>query len=492
MKLRLVLRTCALAALLLHLPAIAAPMQHAFLVQNSGWMEPFYSDPDSRLKPLVAAVAGTVAHPGDALTVAAFNQQSAGNESPKVIYSGTDATAVNTALQPLQVARKGSGAMADTDFREAIAATITGPFHAQPGIVWIFTNNRNSPGNDPDTVKRNREFYDLVHIDPSITRSLAFPLKMPVKGAHYQATGLMVYALAYGEPAAAHLQALVDDGTLGRVFTGAPARLKPLDRDAVRIVPRGVSNSDNVHASLAGDGKTLVFDIGASDGITRINLQAGLENLFHPYQIDSANVSASLHAGSVALPVAVTPQAISELAPGTSSAVVLDLPVPQGQVPSPWSWDALSAMGKQVTIPATVEISLDQQQLRISDDFRRDLAALFPGDPLSDVFVPPATIQASTARIPIALRVQYPLLPVLLVTGGALLLVLVLAVLAMLAGRTARHEVVVDGYKRSVAMKAFSTLELRDPHGNPAGRIKRGLGRPSVVEVVEGHSITTR
>ena len=92
----------------------------------------------------------------------------------------------------------------EEDPAEAIASTIAGPFRAQPGILWIFTNNRNSPGNDPDTVKRNREFYDLVHVDPSITRSLAFPLKMPVEGAHYQATGLMVYALAYGEPAAAH------------------------------------------------------------------------------------------------------------------------------------------------------------------------------------------------------------------------------------------------------------------------------------------------
>ncbi|SBV36773.1 conserved exported hypothetical protein [uncultured Stenotrophomonas sp.] len=493
MKSRHAFRACALLALLLaHLPAgMAAGMQHAFLVQNSGWMEPFYSDANSQLKPLVGAVATTVARPGDTLTVAAFNQQSQGNASPQVIYEGADPTQATIALRPLQVARKGSGALADTDFREAIAATIAGPFHARPGILWIFTNNRNSPGNDPDTVKRNREFYDLVHVDPSITRSLAFPLKMPVKGAHYQATGLMVYALAYGEPAATHLQALVEDGTLGRVFTAAPARLKPLDRDAVRIVPRGVSNSGNVKASLAADGKTLVFDIGASDEVTRINLKAALENLFFPYQIASARVAGTLHAGGTSLPVPVSLQTLDELAPGQAAEVVLDLPVPQGQVPSPWSWAALSAMGKQVTVPATVEIALDQQQLRISDDFRRNLATLFPGDPLSDVFVPPATIQASTARIPIALRVQYPLLPVLLVVGGALLLVVALAMLAMLAGRTARHDIMVDGYKRTVAMKAFATLEVRDLHGNYAGRIKRSLGRPRVIDVAEGHSVAS-
>lgn len=492
-KPRHALRACVLLTLLLaQLPTgMAAAMQHAFLVQNSGWMEPFYSDTDSRLKPLVGAVATTVTRPGDTVTVAAFNQQTPGNTSPQVIYEGTDATQTAAALRPLQLARKDSGALADTDFRQAIAATIAGPFHARPGILWIFTNNRNSPGNDPDTVKRNREFYDLVHIDPSITRSLAFPLKMPVKGVHYQATGLMVYALAYGEPAAAHLQTLVDDGTLGRVFTAAPARLKPLDRDAVRIVPRGVSNSSNVKASLAADGRTLVFDISASDEVTRINLKAALENLFFPYQIASAKVTGTLHAGGASLPVPVSLQTLDDLAPGKATEVVLDLPVPQGQVPSPLSWAALSAMGKQVTVPATVEIALDQQQLRISDDFRQNLATLFPGDPLSDVFVPPATIQASTARIPIALRVQYPLLPVLLVVSGALLLIVALALLAVLSGRTARHDIMVNGYKRTVAMKAFATLEIRDLHGNYVGKIKRGLGRPQVIDLAEGHSIST-
>jgi len=485
------IRTGLLAALLLasgH--GIAATMQHAFLVQNSGWMEPFYSDQRSQLKPLVAAVATTVVRPGDGVVVAAFNQQSPGNVSPRALFTGNDAGHVAPALASLQVARKASGALADTDFREAVAATITGPFQARPGILWIFTNNRNSPGNDPDTAKRNREFYDLVHLDPSITRSLAFPLRMPVKGAHYQAAGLMVYALAYGEQAAEHLQALLDDGTLGRVFTSAPARLKPLDRDAVRIVPHGVSNSGNVRVSLAADGRTLVFDIGSSDEITRIGLKASLENLFFPYQIASAEVTGTMNAGATSLPVAVLPRTIENLAPGASTEVELELPVPQGQVPSPWSLEALSAMGKQVTIPATVEIALDQQRLRISDGFRGELADLFPGDPLSDVFIPPDTIQASTARIPIALRVQYPLLPVLLLVGAALLLVAGLTLLAVLAGRTARYEIVVDGYRRTVALKAFAALELRDPHGNYAGRIKRGLGRPRVVEVAEGHTVS--
>jgi len=466
------------------------PMQHAFLVQNSGWMEPFYEDPDSQIKPLVRAVATIVHRPGDRISLAAFNQTELPNRSPELLYAGEDPQAFAGKIAPLEIARKPSGALADTDFREAVSATITDTFGARSGILWIFTNNRNSPGNDPDTARRNREFYDLVHHDPSISRSLAFPLRMPVKGQHYEATGLMLYALAYGEPAAQRLAQLVDDGTLGRVFTAAPARLKPLDRDAVRIVPGGVRNSANVQASLAQDGKTLIFDIGASDKLTEISLQAGLENLFFPYEIVSARVSSVMHADGRQLPVRASLQHLEDLAPGAAAAVALSIPVPQDQVPSAWSFAALSAMGKRVSVPAVVEVTLDQQQLRVSDAFRDTLGSLFPGDPLSEVFVPPATIEASTARIPIVLRVQYPLLPVLLLVAGTLLLVTMGALLAILAGRTTRYPIIVDGHARTIALKAFASLDIRDPQGQPAGRIRRGLGQPTVVQVADGHTLS--
>lgn len=470
----------------------AEAVEQAFLVQNSGWMEPFYADPGSQFKPLVSAVATTVSLPGDRLTVAAFNQSGQGNVSPELLYSGNDPAQIARAIDTLQPARKASGALADTDFREAILATITGPFQARSGILWIFTNNRNSPGNDSDTAKRNLEFYQLVHLDPSITRSLAFPLKMRVKGAHYSASGMMVYALAYGESAAVRLEQMMSDGTLRRVFTAAPARLKPLDRDAVRIVPRGVTSSANVAVALAADGRTLVFDIGTSDEVTRIGLKAALENLFYPYQITSADVGARLIAGDSAFAVVVSPQAIINLVPGAEAEVMLDLPVPQERIPSPWSFAAIKAMGKEVHVPARVEITLDHQQLRIADVFQSNLARLFPGDPLADVFVPPQTIAASIAVVPVLFRVRYPLLPVVLLMGAILLLVVTLAGFAWLAGRTARFEIMIDGYSHKVALKAFATLDLNDPNGAYVGRIKRGLGVPQVIDIAPGHMVSLR
>lgn len=477
------------AALLLALPLPSAAMQHAFLVQNSGWMEPFYADAGSQFKPLVAAVVNAVVAPQDSVVIAAFNQRTANNPSPVVLFEGQGAGNPSAALAPLGVAHKAPRVMADTDFKEAVVATIAGPFKTQPGILWIFTNNRNSPNNDAQTAERNREFYRLIHLEPSITSTLAFPLRMQVKGRHFQAAGLMVYALAYGEPAARHLQALLEHGDLGRVFTAPPARLKPLDRDAVRLVPRDVRNSPGVKASLGTDGRTLVFDVDASALEPEIRLLAAFENMFFPYEIVAAELGATLHAGGASLPIPVVPRTLRALQPGAALEIEVQLPVPVAQVPSPWSAAAISAMGKRLLVPSNVAITLTKQQLRISDGFRDSISEQFPGDPLSEVFLPPGSIAASTANIPVLLRIQYPLLPVVVVIGGTLSLVLALAALGFLAGRSSRYEVTVDGLKRSVAMKPFATLELRDPNGLVAGRIKRGMGMPHIVETTEGHTI---
>jgi hypothetical protein len=48
---------------------------------------------------------------------------------------------------------------------------------------------------------------------------------------------------------------------LGQVLTQKPAQLKPLDRDAIRLVPKLVQNAPNTTASLARDGRSLVLDI---------------------------------------------------------------------------------------------------------------------------------------------------------------------------------------------------------------------------------------
>ena len=54
-----------LAGGLLGVAAPACAIPQVVLVRNSGWMEPFYSDPNSAFKPLVTELVASVVQPGD-------------------------------------------------------------------------------------------------------------------------------------------------------------------------------------------------------------------------------------------------------------------------------------------------------------------------------------------------------------------------------------------------------------------------------------------
>lgn len=471
--------------------AQAIAIQHAFLVQNSGWMEPFYSDPTSQFKPLVGAVAAAVAAPGDRVFTLAFNQSSGTNISPLLLGQSQGGAALPTHLSALTVARKGTGtALADTDFREAITKTITGPFEGAPGVIWIFTNNRNSPNNDAQTADRNRDFYRMLHLEPSIEKTVVFPLRMPVQGKLYAARGLMVYALAYGAPAAEALDRITAAGALSQVLTQPPARLKPIHQDALRIVPERVRNAREIRVSLAADQRTVVMDVDAANLVPTVTMQASLQNLFYPYAIKTAAIDAALQGPEGRTAVRVTPSVVTDLQPAAKESVEVSFSLPMAQVPSPWSLPALSAMGKRVLLPLTVEMGLTRQQLAISEAFTADMRDLFPGDPISEIFTPPDTVRASSVRVPLLVRIQYPLTPVFALVAGTLLLIASLIAITLLGRRTQRFEVIVDGVKRHVALKPFTRLVIKDGDGQLVGQIRRGIGRPQVIETEPGHILT--
>lgn len=471
----------------------ASAMQHAFLIQNSGWMEPFYVDPASKFKPLASAVIRLVTAVDDQVFISAFNQTSGENKSPVLLAQSKGPGDPDQVIGRLAIAVKSkSGALADTDFQEAVGHVIREQFQTKTGIIWIFTNNKNSPNNDAQTALRNKDFYRLLHLEPSITRTVAFPLQMPVKGRLFAANGIMVYALAYGAPAAGHLARLVDSGQLSKIFTNPPARLKPIDQDAIRLIPMGVTNTASVVVSLAKDGRTLLLDVNASDVLPKVEIKTGFQNQFYPYVISEAQASASLVSTWGNQPVSIEPTRIEAVQPGDVREVTVSIPLPLAQVPSPWSAAAISAMGKQLLIPAALEISLAEQRLVLSERFKQSLGELFPGDPLSEVFLPPASIRASSASVPILVRIQYPLLPVVVTLGLALLALVGLGGVAVLVGRTPRYSIVVDGAKRTVSLKAFKTTDVRDINGVIVGKLARGLGKPKVSNVVDGHTVVLK
>ncbi|MEO7496668.1 MAG: hypothetical protein ABIT83_25910 [Massilia sp.] len=488
------LAACAALASLLLAAAPARAVSQVFLVQNSGWMEPFFSDPASQYKPLVTELVSAVTARGDPMVLASFNQGLPGAPSPKALLALTVDPAtvhaqVSAALAPLAVARKpGAATLADTDLSEAVSAAIGTALAGKPGLVWLFTNNRNSPNNDQATARRNREFYTLIHQGGAIVRALAFPLQMPVKGERYSANGLMVYVFAIGEEGERALDALVASSRVKRVITEPPARLKPLDRDTVRLLPRRVDDAPGVAFSMAPGGM-LQADVDASARTPAAKIAWQLENTIYPYTIAGAHIAARSMLAGQDRPIALASDKVSELAPGKSAPLASRMELPVAQLPGTWSIAALRSAGSAYVMPGRIELRLDAQRLELSQAFRQRMATLFPGDPLPDIFTPPAQIHGSTAVLPIAVRVHYSVAPLLALIGGGLALLAGAAGAALAYARPRRALVTVEDELRTMHARPGSTQPIYDRAGREVARLKTTIFGHQLIDLREGAQV---
>jgi len=475
----------------------AQAIPHVFLVQNSGWMEPFYSDPRSPFKPLVAALAGSVVQPGEALVLASFNQSVPGAPSPQALLSivadqASTRGRVAKAIAGLDTARKpGGAALADTDLGEAVRAATAQALNGRPGIVWLVTNNRNSPNNDQATAARNREFYGVIHGGDNITRALAFPLRMPVQGRHYSANGLMVYAFAVGQDGAAALDRLVASGRIAQVITEPPARLKPLDRDTVRLRPRRVVNAPGVSFG-AGPGGVLRANVAPDARQPSARIEWHLENTMYPYTIASATLSARSTLGGEMRAIALDADQVRLLAPGKPAPLGSTMALPVAQIPDRWSLAALKSAGSAYVLPGRIELHLADQKLALSSDFRQRMATLFPGDPLPDIFIPPARVQASTAVLPVEVRVHYGMGPLLALGGALFALLALLAAGAWAWARPRTAQLLVDDEARTLRGRAGTIQPIYDRAGEQVGELKTTLFGHQLRGVREGARVQLR
>jgi hypothetical protein len=486
-----------LALLGLAAPAFAIP--HVVLVQNSGWMEPFYSDPRSAFKPLVTELVSNVVQPGDALVLAAFNQSRPGAPSPRALLSEqVDAKTVHAhvqaALQGLETARKpgasrtGGAALADTDLGEAVNAALNQVLGGKPGLVWLVTNNRNSPNNDQATAVRNREFYALIHRGAAIDKALAFPLRMPVQGAHYSANGLMVYVFAVGKEGARALDGLLASGRVQRVITEPPARLKPLDRDTVRLVPRRVEGAPGVALAMDAGGR-LHADVEPDAVAPATRIQWQLENTMYPYTIADATLSARSMLAGENRPIELARHELKQLAPGKAEPLASSMQLPVARLPGKWSMEALKSAGSAYVLPGQIELHLAGQRLVLSQAFRDRMAALFPGDPLPEIFTPPSEIQASTATLPLEVRVHYGAGPLMALLGGALALLAAGAGAAWAYGRPRRVQLTVEDEMRTVHTRAGATQPIYDKAGKQVASLKTTLFGHQLTDLREGAQV---
>ncbi|QGZ43043.1 hypothetical protein GO485_10570 [Pseudoduganella flava] len=482
----------ALLAYALCVPAAHAA-SHVFLVQNSGWMEPFYTDPRSPYKALVTEVVQAAMAPDDALVLAAFNQSLPGAPSPRALLAQQgkpDRTRLRNVLNPLEVARKpNSTALADTDLGEAVGAAIDTALGGKPGLVWLFTNNRNSPNNDQATARRNREFYQLIHGGKAIGKALAFPLKMPVQGAQYRAGGLMVYVFAVQPQGVRELDALLASGRLRQVITEPPARLKPLDQDTVRLVPARVENTPGVRYAVLPDGRLRAeLDAAApAPGDARITWR--IENAIYPYTISAAHIDAQAALAGHVKPVRLEPDHVRDLAPGKPQTLASSLGLPVANLPGKWSLAALRSAGSAQVLPGRIEVRLADQQLELSQAFRQRMAELFPGDPLPDIFTPPESLQAARATLPVEVRLQYGAGPLMALIGGAFALLGATGALALAATRGRKVVVTVDGEQRTVRTKAGARTPLFNAAGDQVAELHTTLFGHTLANVREGANV---
>jgi hypothetical protein len=432
--------------------------------------------------------------PGDPMVLAAFNQSIPGAPSPKALLSrkvnGASTRAeVAAALAALQTAQKpGSSTLADTDLGEAVSAATGTALGGKPGLVWLFTNNRNSPNNDQATARRNREFYALIHQGGTISKALAFPLKMPVKGAHYSANGLMVYVFAVGDQGARELDALMASGRVQRVITEPPARLKPLDRDTVRLVPRRVDDAPGVAFSM-GPGGMLRADVDSGARTPAAKIGWNLENTMYPYTIASARIGARSMLAQQDHPIALASDKIGALAPGMSAPLSSVMQLPVAQLPSKWSAKAIGSAGSAYVIPGRIELQLTGQRLELSQAFRQRMAALFPGDPLPEIFTPPAQVRGSTAVLPIEVRVHYGVAPLLALIGAGIAMVAALGGAALAYARPRRAYLTVEDELRTVHTRAGVTQPVFDKAGNKVAQLKTTIFGHQLIDLREGAQV---
>jgi hypothetical protein len=168
-------------------------------------------------------------------------------------------------------------------------------------------------------------------------------------------------------------------------------------------------------------------------------------------------------------------------------ASTLQLPV--AQLPGKWSMEAFRAAGSAYVLPGALEVHLAGQKLALSQAFRERMAALFPGDPLPEIFTPPANVQASTAVLPLDVRVHYGSGP-LFVAGGALLALLAAGAAAAWAWMRPRQAVItVEDETRTMRSRAGAVQPIYDKTGTEVARLKTTLFGHQLLDLREGAQV---
>ena len=446
----------------IHIPAAAwAEVPSVYLVQTSGWMEPFFTDRASPFKPLLQALVDA-SHTGPTI-VAGFNQdgQVPGHRSPEVVYDGPFAAGpVHAAIQDLALAVRPGGRLADADFDGALVRTFESVLNGRSGIVWVATNNKNSRNNSPEIAANTRRFAEMVRSSPYLPYAVAYPVRMPVTGRQYTERGLILYAIAYGDDAAQALAAVVDSAPMRALFTDPPFKLKHLDVAPLVFTAAGASGAVTA-ASVPGGGIVLT-GVPSAGGTVRV---AGtLRSDYYPQTITRADIAlawASLDGADPAqVPAEVEPPVLSNLASGAQQgnvALVLHTPA----VERPAGLAGLFAQSK--VLNGVLQLRLSNLSMALGEDFTAKMGEIAALDQLPDVFADYQRVTAATAVLPVTLIVHFSPWPLILALGLGLLALVLLGAALLLATRARPYSVVVEGRNRVFALRPMQSQTVALP-----------------------------
>ena len=476
----------------------SAKVRQVFLIQNSGWMEPFYLDQSSPLKPFVGNLVSRSNLKGVDVVLASFNQdgQVPGRRSPEVLFEGPyNKAAVNDAIGRIDLPRKPSGAYADADFRGALVGTFQRLLKGQQGIIWIVTNNKDAPDNNPAVIDNTKAFYRALRESPHITSIAAFPMRKVVTGPNFKEKGLIIYAIAYGERASTALSAILRDGAPVRsLFPAPPVKLKPLSEDPVEL--QLTSTAAEVDASVI-QGR-LVINGAAGGEASTVRLQGRLKNTYYPQNIARAQLSSSWNARDPQLAkatVSMKPTILTEIpAYGQSGPVALDLKLPA--IPRQSGFAGIFEDERVLT--GEVEIRLDDLQFSLDRGFVSRISAISGGDTiqaqqaeaamaahLPEVFLDYRRVSSASMRVPVQITFRYSAWPLILLIGLGLLLLALLAFFAIVMTRPRPYTVRVGQSDLNISIKPGETRTLSDAYGTRAEVTGRIFGPPSVRTIQE-------
>ena len=448
-----------------------------YLIQNSGWMEPFYTDGSSEFLPLVRRVVEATAIDGGRQTVATFNQagQLSDRRNPHVLYSGQNVREAAASVSEAELPKRADGAYTDADFGGSVKATITRILDRQSGVIWIFTNNKNAPNNDPKLAQNLRSFFDTLKQSSAINRLIAYLKPMDVQGRNFSERGLVVYGIAYDEAGARALEQVSHRQQLRRLFGGTPpVLLKPLGEAPLRFEPEQV-RLEGASVSRRGTGIAIQGLNGAER--QTVTVVGTLFSEYYPYRIEQANLSVAwrpvqgLERVDHDAQIVARPSQIRDIpAMGSSKRVALEITFPA--VPRPDGVSGLLTDTRQVL--GAIRLRLTNLKLSTSPSFENKMNSIAEAQNRAQVFFDFESVQSATTVLPLGMTFEYSPWPIILLVA-ALFLVCALGLLTVrwLGRRPVRIQ--VDGYPMSPRLRAGESTVVENPSSGRSATVTRRL-----------------